>query len=698
MKIFLLLAALFSLNVNAAKYFDDVRVTDSVLVGSITTTATNAAIEILSTTGGLLLPRMTTAERDALGAGAGMLVFNTDTQELNAFGSSSWGALAPGAVNPLTTTGDIYYRTATVTAERLPVGSAGQVLQVSASSGLPVWDDSTSFVSPFTATGDTLARTATVTEAAIPIGSPNQVYTVHPTAGIPIWEDLPADVGFASPFTATGDMLIRTATVTEASLTIGSPGQILTVHPTAGIPIWEDNAGFVNPMTLAGSMIIRTATEAITELQPGSNNQVLTINPSSGIPAWITPSAGFADPMTTRGDIIFRDATNTTARLGIGANGEVLKSDGTDLAYAPDVGFNSPFTATGDILIRTATVTEENLPIGSAGQVLTVHPTAGIPYWENVPSGFADPMTTRGDIIYRDATNTTARLAVGGAGTVLSSDGTDASWAAPVRGASPLTTTGDLIVRTATVAEERLPIGSAGQVLTVHPSSGLPIWESLPVSAATLQDAYDNSSVEPEITLDSTRLGLSIWDNAVPTAASLFDVRTGAGVPLFAVDTSSITLAVEANAEAAIRGAEIATPANPPVGYNKLYFKADGNLYKLDDTGSESQIAGGSLTQTNFSAANNQTVAANVTGMTTTGHNAVYFIVNIDLDATVDQAALCEIKAMDIGGSWILNQECAGSPGINVVFSISGTQVQYTSDNYAGFVSLDIKWQEIVIN
>ena len=38
---------------------------------------------------------------------------------------------------------------------------------------------------------------------------------------------------------------------------------------------------------------------------------------------------------------------------------------------------------------------------------------------------------------------------------------------------------------------------------------------------------------------------------------------------------------------------EIATPANPSVGENKLYFKSDGNLYKLDDTGTEAQVGGG---------------------------------------------------------------------------------------------------------
>lgn len=38
---------------------------------------------------------------------------------------------------------------------------------------------------------------------------------------------------------------------------------------------------------------------------------------------------------------------------------------------------------------------------------------------------------------------------------------------------------------------------------------------------------------------------------------------------------------------------QIATPSNPAASHNKLYFKSDGNLYKLDSAGVETAIAGG---------------------------------------------------------------------------------------------------------
>jgi hypothetical protein len=42
----------------------------------------------------------------------------------------------------------------------------------------------------------------------------------------------------------------------------------------------------------------------------------------------------------------------------------------------------------------------------------------------------------------------------------------------------------------------------------------------------------------------------------------------------------------------AITNTQVATPANPAAGKNKLYFKADDNLYTLDSSGNETQVGG----------------------------------------------------------------------------------------------------------
>lgn len=60
-----------------------------------TTSAPNASalVELRSTTKGLLLPRMTTTERDAIGSpAAGLLIYNTTTAKLNVY-TTAWEAV-----------------------------------------------------------------------------------------------------------------------------------------------------------------------------------------------------------------------------------------------------------------------------------------------------------------------------------------------------------------------------------------------------------------------------------------------------------------------------------------------------------------------------------------------------------------------------------------------------------------------------
>lgn len=78
------------------------------------------------------------------------------------------------------------------------------------------------------------------------------------------------------------------------------------------------------------------------------------------------------------------------------------------------------------------------------------------------------------------------------------------------------------------------------------------------------------------------------------------------------------------------------TPSNPPSGSNKLYFKADGNLYKLDSGGSETQVdaaLGAVNLQTSSSSgafSTTSTTFVDVTNMsitiTTTGRPVVLMI------------------------------------------------------------------------
>lgn len=69
-----------------------------------TTTSPSAALEIKSTTGGFLAPRMTQAQRDALTASAaiGLMIYNTTTNSYETYNGLAWFSLTSKDTNPTT--------------------------------------------------------------------------------------------------------------------------------------------------------------------------------------------------------------------------------------------------------------------------------------------------------------------------------------------------------------------------------------------------------------------------------------------------------------------------------------------------------------------------------------------------------------------------------------------------------------------
>lgn len=106
-----------------------------------------------------------------------------------------------------------------------------------------------------------------------------------------------------------------------------------------------------------------------------------------------------------------------------------------------------------------------------------------------------------------------------------------------------------------------------------------------------------------------------------------------------------------------------------------------GNPYDIGDT--------------SFSAANNQSSPANVTGFLFANANVRAFkgIASVAIDATGDLFEVFEFIGIQKGSSWNMSQTSTGDDsGVDFTINSSG-QVQYTSSNVTGFVSSTIKFR-----
>ncbi len=124
------------------------------------------------------------------------------------------------------------------------------------------------------------------------------------------------------------------------------------------------------------------------------------------------------------------------------------------------------------------------------------------------------------------------------------------------------------------------------------------------------------------------------------------------------------------------------------------FLKADGT-WAVVATGST-----GDIPQTSFSASNNQSSAANVTGLAFANGSvrAAEVLYSITLSATSSKYEMGKLLLIQRGSDWQMAQEYSGDDSGFVFTVTSAGQVQYTSPNSAGFSSATIKFRAIVTN
>ena len=353
------------------------------------------------------------------------------------------------------------------------------------------------------AAGDILYSTGSAF-TKLPIGTAGQVLAV--TAGLPSW--------IAAPATGVTSITAGTGLTGGVITSTGTIALDLTYSPT-----WTGTHTFSNAIVFAaaqtfnavkltipsqatGDVLYASSASAWTRLGVGTDGQVLTL--ASGLPSWITPAP--------------TGVTSITA--GTGLTGGVITSTGTiaiDLTYSPTWTGVHTFTqaivfaaaqtfnavnltitsqATGDVLYASSPSAWSRLGIGTAGQVLTA--TGGVPSWAGVPvtnmivreipTGLLNGINTV-FVLSQTPAGSTEQVFLngvlqesGGADYTISSAtitfNTPPSSSAIVLVTyntsstvigftNPMTTLGDIVVATTGGVANRLGIGTAGQILTV---------------------------------------------------------------------------------------------------------------------------------------------------------------------------------------------------------------------------------------
>lgn len=180
------------------------------------------------------------------------------------------------------------------------------------------------------------------------------------------------------------------------------------------------------------------------------------------------------------------------------------------------------------------------------------------------------------------------------------------------------------------------------------------------------------------------------------------------------VDHSAVQIATAAGTSGLTGGGDITATRNLSVDINGttaetttdnadkilIYDNSAGALKSMTRANFLAGVpvdSAGDINETSFSIANNQTTPADVTGLLFNPAVVRSFktLISIEIDATADLFEAYELLAIYKNGSWDMAQSATGDDS-GVLFTITNAgQVQYTSQNYAGFVSGSIKFRAI---
>ena len=328
-----------------------------------------AALDITSTTSGILIPRMTTAERDLIAAPVlGLQIFNTTTKCFNVWLGSSWGQLCPdcGIVPVAGNNGPICAGlTLNLTAVTIP----GAIYSWTGPNGFTSALQNPDIPNATTAASGAYYVTATV--AGCTSLPSTTVATVTPSLGA-------TSAGYNNPV-CTGSTLNFTATtIAGASYTWSGPNNYFSNIQNPSIPnVQTSAAGTYYVVATVGNCSSSTSVDITIDpipAQPGviaGTNSILP--PQTAVSYSITPVAG-ADDYTwaysgTGATITGQGTSAITIDFACGATGGNVTVTANNLC-----GGTSPVQS------RSVIITTLAQPGAITGTTPVVPPQVGITY------------------------------------------------------------------------------------------------------------------------------------------------------------------------------------------------------------------------------------------------------------------------------------------------------------------------------
>lgn len=143
---------------------------------------------------------------------------------------------------------------------------------------------------------------------------------------------------------------------------------------------------------------------------------------------------------------------------------------------------------------------------------------------------------------------------------------------------------------------------------------------------------------------------------------------------------------------------------NAPPG--SLYLNtSSGTVYKKNDSGTTTNWAAlatavtspGDINETSFSAANNISSPANVTGLAFANATVRSAIVtaSVYVNATTSLYEVFTLELVQNGSGWYISSRSTGDASGFIFTVTSAGQVQYVNNNYTGFSAATVKFRAI---